>query len=234
MTKVIILPCSQSWEVEFFSMCTDARGHSPDRCPCRQAEHQIACDLLQMTRDAFGVVAEWPSSGIRHLCVHCDISALMQTDDAKVAEVPVRGFLQTTKSRMSKWEAWLPSPWKWRPMRGGWQDSELEGLREYFKRGRPAPCQQRAAPCPAAFLSDRPAACPNGMARRPGRQVLPGRGASPARRPGSLNGGRHIPPRHIPSLSVPLAQPSVFLRSLCTPGASRPRDVFWLCHYVFS
>ena len=34
-------------------------------------------------------------------------------------EVPVRGFLQNTKSRMSKWEAWLPSPWAWRPMRGG-------------------------------------------------------------------------------------------------------------------
>ena len=77
------------------------------------------CDLLQMTRDAFGAVAERPSSGIRYLCVHCDISALMQTDDAKEAEVPVRGFLQTTKSRMSKWEAWLPSPCEWRPMRGG-------------------------------------------------------------------------------------------------------------------
>ena len=34
--------------------------------------------------------AERPSSGIRYLCVHCDISALMQTDDAKEAEVPVR------------------------------------------------------------------------------------------------------------------------------------------------
>ena len=70
------------------------------------------CDLLQMTRDAFGAVAERPISGIRYLCVHCDISALMQMDDAKEAEVPVRGFLQTTKSRMSKWEAWLPRPWE--------------------------------------------------------------------------------------------------------------------------
>ena len=46
----------------------------------------------------------------------------MQTDDAKEAEVPVRGFLQTRKSRVSKWEAWaawLPSSWEWRPMRGG-------------------------------------------------------------------------------------------------------------------
>ena len=28
------------------------------------------CDLLQMTRDAFGAVAERPSSGIRYLSVH--------------------------------------------------------------------------------------------------------------------------------------------------------------------
>ena len=46
----------------------------------------------------------------------------LQTDDAKEAEVPVSGFLQTTISRMSKWplkwESWLPSPWEWRPMQG--------------------------------------------------------------------------------------------------------------------
>ena len=77
------------------------------------------CDLLQMIRDACGAVAERPSSGIRYLCVHCNISVLMQTDDAKEAEVPARGFLQTTKSRMSKWEAWLPRPWEWHPLRIG-------------------------------------------------------------------------------------------------------------------
>ena len=54
------------------------------------------CDLLQMTRDA---VAERPSSGIRYLNVHCDISAFIQTDDAKETEVPVRGFLQTVPCR---------------------------------------------------------------------------------------------------------------------------------------
>ena len=43
------------------------------------------CDLLQMTRDSFGPVAEQPSSGIRCLCPNCNISVLMQTDDAKVA-----------------------------------------------------------------------------------------------------------------------------------------------------
>ena len=88
------------------------------------------CDLLQMTRDAFGAVAQRPGSGIRYLCVHCDISALMQADDAKEAEVqiPVLGFLQTTGSRVSKWEAKLPSPWEWRPMRGGLGGKkELEG-----------------------------------------------------------------------------------------------------------
>ena len=66
-------------------------------------------DLLQMTRDAFGAAAERPSSGIRYLCVHCDISALMQTDDAKEAKVPGRGFLQTTISGKTKSEAWLPT-----------------------------------------------------------------------------------------------------------------------------
>ena len=60
-------------------------------------------DLLQMTRDTLGAVAEWPSShgGISYLCVHCDTStsASMETDDVKETKVPVRGFLQTTKSR---------------------------------------------------------------------------------------------------------------------------------------
>ena len=42
----------------------------------------------------------------------------MQTDDAKEAEVPVRGFLPTTKSRTRKWEAWLQSLWEWRPIQG--------------------------------------------------------------------------------------------------------------------
>ena len=56
----------------------------------------------------------------------------MQTDDAKEDEVPDRGFVQTTISRMSKWEAWLPRPWDWRPMRGGlgcnkeFQGAEIE------------------------------------------------------------------------------------------------------------
>ena len=52
------------------------------------------CDLLQMRRDTFGAVAERPSSGIRYFCVHCNISAFIQTDDAKEAEIPVRGFFQ--------------------------------------------------------------------------------------------------------------------------------------------
>ena len=85
------------------------------------------CDLLQMTKDAFGAVAERPSSGIRYLCVHCDISAFIQTNDAKEAEVPIRGFLQTVPSCMSKWGAWLQSPWERRPMRGGLGNKEFEG-----------------------------------------------------------------------------------------------------------
>ena len=49
----------------------------------------------------------------------CYISALMHIDDANGAEVLVGGFLQTTKSHMSKWEVWLQSLWEWRSMRGG-------------------------------------------------------------------------------------------------------------------
>ena len=46
----------------------------------------------------------------------------------KRTEVPVRVFLQNTKSRMSKWEAWLPSPCEWRPMRSGLGgNKEFEG-----------------------------------------------------------------------------------------------------------
>ena len=83
------------------------------------------CDLLQMTKDA---MAERPSSGICYPSVHCDISAFLQTDDAKETEVPVRGFLQTAPSRMSKWESWLPSPCEWHPMRGGLGgNKEFEG-----------------------------------------------------------------------------------------------------------
>ena len=89
------------------------------------------CDLPQMSRDSFGAVAERPSSGIRYLCVHWqhfDISAFILTNDAKETEVPVRGFLQTAPSRMSKWESWLPSPCEWHPMRGGLGgNKEFEG-----------------------------------------------------------------------------------------------------------
>ena len=76
--------------------------------------------------------AERPSSGICYLCVHCYISALRQTDDAKETEVTVHvlSFLQTTISRISKWEPWPPSPWEleWRPMRDGLgSNNEFEG-----------------------------------------------------------------------------------------------------------
>ena len=41
----------------------------------------------------------------------------MTADDTQEAVVRVRGFHQTTQSRMRKWEMWLQDPW--RPMRGG-------------------------------------------------------------------------------------------------------------------
>ena len=80
-----------------------------------------------MTRDALnvafgpslGTVEERENRGVRYLCVHCDISGVMDADDAKDAEIPVRGFLQSKKTRMSKWEECLPSPWEWHPLRGG-------------------------------------------------------------------------------------------------------------------
>ena len=75
-----------------------------------------------MTRDAFGAVAERPSrleavASVTFVFTAI-FSALMQTDDAEEAVVPVLGFLQTTISHISKWEAWLPSSWEWSQMRG--------------------------------------------------------------------------------------------------------------------
>ena len=57
-----------------------------------------------MRKDAFGDVAERPSSGIRYLCVDCDISALMQTDDAKEAEVPGLQNAHQNELGNKKWE----------------------------------------------------------------------------------------------------------------------------------
>ena len=55
------------------------------------------CGLLQMTRDAFGAMAEaaeQPSSGIRCLCVNCDISAVLnhRGHDGMCAAFPVHPF----------------------------------------------------------------------------------------------------------------------------------------------
>ena len=56
---------------------------------------------------------QWPS-GIKYLCVHCDAA-----DDVQEAVVPMRGFLQTTRSKIHKGEMWLHSPWDLYPMLGG-------------------------------------------------------------------------------------------------------------------
>jgi hypothetical protein len=77
-------------------------------------------DFLERARDAFlesaGISDDWPS-GIRFLLVVCDITAVADADEAREVEVEVKGFLQTTKSHMSKWETWLECTW--RPIRGG-------------------------------------------------------------------------------------------------------------------
>ena len=72
------------------------------------------------------------------------ISRVMQTDDAKEAEIPVRGFLQTANSCISKWEACLPSPWEWRPM---WTTKSMTAWRS--RRGALACNAVAAAPWPA-------------------------------------------------------------------------------------
>ena len=77
-------------------------------------------DVLQMIRDAFvDLMGDRPDNCIRYLCVHCEISTSM--DEAEEGEdgpqIQIRGFLQTTFSRMSRLEGWLPV--EWRPVRGG-------------------------------------------------------------------------------------------------------------------
>ena len=57
-------------------------------------------DFVQLARDSFVAMVvrqeQWPPTGIKFLCVHCDASSLMATDDAREAIVPVCVFLQTT------------------------------------------------------------------------------------------------------------------------------------------
>ena len=79
-------------------------------------------DFVQLVRDSFvatdGRQEQWQSR-IKILYVHCDASSMTAAGDAQEAVVPVRGFLQTTQSKIRKWEMWLPSPWDVRPMQGG-------------------------------------------------------------------------------------------------------------------
>ena len=60
-------------------------------------------DFVQLAKDSLVAMAgrqeQWPS-GIKFLCVHCDASSMIASDDAQEALVPVRGFLQITKSKM--------------------------------------------------------------------------------------------------------------------------------------
>ena len=78
-------------------------------------------DFVQLARDSFVAMAgrqeQWPS-GIKFLCVHCDASSMMASDDAQGALVPVRGFHQITQSKMCKWKMWLPSHRDVHAMRG--------------------------------------------------------------------------------------------------------------------
>ena len=50
--------------------------------------------------------------------MYCDASSMIAADDAQEAVVPVRDFLQTTQSKIHKWEISLPSPWDLRPVLG--------------------------------------------------------------------------------------------------------------------
>ena len=80
------------------------------------------CDeLLEIAKTAFlhrsGNPSERPG-GIKFLWAICDLFAIMDADDRTEVDLDIKGFLQTNKSKMKKWEDWLPLA-EWRPMRGG-------------------------------------------------------------------------------------------------------------------
>ena len=77
MTKTTVWLCSKIGELWNFSMFME-HSDSVDihRIADLAAKENIRLwFLLRMTRDAFWAVAERPNSGIRYLCVHCNISA---------------------------------------------------------------------------------------------------------------------------------------------------------------
>ena len=102
--------------------CSWAFDGSLNLPPRDRSDFGSVIDFVQLVRDSFVATAgrqeQWPS-GIKFLCVHCDASSMNAAGDAQEAVVPVRGFLQTTQSKIRKWEMWLPRPWDVRPMRGG-------------------------------------------------------------------------------------------------------------------
>ena len=102
--------------------CSWAFDGSLNLPPRDRSDFGSVIDFVQLVRDSFVATAgrqeQWPS-GIKFLCVHCDASSMNAAGDAQEAVVPVRGFLQTTQSKIGKWEMWLPRPWDVRPMRGG-------------------------------------------------------------------------------------------------------------------
>ena len=102
--------------------CSLAFDGSLNPPPQDTSDFGSVIDFVQLVRDSFDATAgrqeQW-QSGIKFLCVHCDASSMMAADNSQEAIVPVRGFLQTTQSKMRKWEMWLPSLWDVRPMRGG-------------------------------------------------------------------------------------------------------------------
>ena len=102
--------------------CSWAFDGSLNLPPRDTSDFGSVIDFVQLVRDSFVATAgrqeQWPS-GIKFLCVHCDASSMTAAGDTQEAVVPVRGFLQTTQSKIRKWEMWLPRPWDVRPMRGG-------------------------------------------------------------------------------------------------------------------
>ena len=65
---------------------------------------------------------------------------MIAANDAQEAIVPVRGFLQSTYSKIRKWEMWLSSPWDVCPMQGGlggnkeFEEAAIEAWSESSKR----------------------------------------------------------------------------------------------------
>ena len=92
--------------------CSWAFDCSLNLLPLDTLDFESVFDFVYLAQDSFVATAgrqeQWPS-GIKFLCVHCDATSMMAAGYVQEAGVPVRSFLQTTQSKIHKWELWLPN-----------------------------------------------------------------------------------------------------------------------------